>query len=541
MQELLTLLETKYMAKILGFSYQKLQNYTEAEDMASDITLEVMKVIHSGKEIENFNALVWSISNHVFCKRLRKKKHGDTAYLTELFRTPDNVEAETLKKEQENLLRREISMLAEKYRRAVVLHYFDGKSCEEIGEILGQSAGTVKWWLHEARTSIKEGMDTMREYGEKSFNPGALYVSCQGSLGKDDEPVSCAKRRLTQNILLAAYEEPVTVKELCVEHGVSAAYIEDEVQALVDNQLLKEVSRGKFQTDFVILPNDNSKVLHKIYEVCFPTYSDKLMAFLEEHKELLSKDKFNLPGFSWERLLWVYIPMVTDFALNLFRSEHCNMIGGENMPQRPKGGQWIALGYRGGMPEFGKRGADWKEYLDFDGPVHKPDEMVQGFFHHWSGTDSTPFFDIFNAMFRFYGLVLSGQVPAGYMEAAQKVILSEGVQHKLFSKEGDGFQANYYYVEESELEQLFQLAMEFYKEAEPVFTQAWKIITEEFEKTVPKHLHWQMENFLSNYLNGFVTCTLYDAMNQGLLSDPDVEGREWLSLFSVIKKDICIG
>ena len=80
----------------------------------------------------------------------------------------------------------------------------------------------MKWWLHEARTFIKEGMDTMREYGEKSFNPGTLYVSCQGNLGRDNEPVSCAKRKLAQNILLAAYEEPVTVKEICVEHGVSA-------------------------------------------------------------------------------------------------------------------------------------------------------------------------------------------------------------------------------------------------------------------------------------------------------------------------------
>ena len=57
---------------------------------------------------------------------------------------------------------------------------------------------------------------------------------------------------------------------------------------------------------------------------------------------------------------------------------------------------------------------------------------------------------------------------------------------------------------------------------------------EEYETTVPKHLHWQMGNFLSNYLNGFVTCTLYDAMKQGALSNPNVEGREWLSLFSVI-------
>ena len=59
------------------------------------------------------------------------------------------------------------------------------------------------------------------------------------------------------------------------------------------------------------------------------------------------------------------------------------------------------------------------------------------------------------------------------------------------------------------------------------------LLETEYEKTVPKHLHWQMGNFLSNSLNGFVTCSLYDGMKNKALSDPNVEGREWLSLFVI--------
>jgi len=532
-----TLLEKEYMAKILGFAYQKLNDRDAAEDLASDITLEVLKVVRSGKEIENFNALVWSISNHMFYKLLRRKKYGDTAYLTELFEASDNVEAETLKKEQERLLRREISLLAEKYRRAVVLHYFESKSCEEIGELLGQSAGTVKWWLHEARTAMKEGMDTMREYGEKSFKPEYLYVSCQGNLGADNEPVSCAKRKLAQNILLAAYEESASIKELCVELGVSAAYVEDEVAFLVENQLMKEVSRGKYQTDFVILPGNNSKMFTVIYRECFPEYYEKLMAFLNQHKDKLSSGKFNLIGFAWERLLWVYIHMITDFTLNKFKTERCSIVTYQDMPQRPKGGRWIALGFHGGIPNTVD--ATMPEYAMWDGPVHKSAERAQGFFHYWSGTDSSPFFETDGALFRTFGMLSQGKLdwPEDKLKNVEEIVFAEGIKQKLFHLEEEKPVADFYYVGEEEGNEILKLAMEFYEVAEPLFEKAWSLIRAELEKTVPKHLHWQMNNFLTNVLNCFVTCSLYDGMKNKALSEPDAPGREWLSLFVILSNE----
>lgn len=525
------LLEKEYMTKILGFAYQKLNDRDMAEDLASDIMLEVLKVIRSGKEIENFNALVWSISNHVFFKYLRRKKHGDTAYLTELFEASDNVEAEALKKEQERLLRREISLLAEKYRRAVVLHYFDGKNCEEIAELLEQSAGTVKWWLHEARTVMKEGMDTMREYGEKSFNPEYLFISCQGSLGTDNEPVSCAKRKLAQNILLAAYEEPASIKELCVELGVSAAYVEDEVAALVENQLMKEVSRGKYQTDFVILSGNYGKTAAAIYKECFPEYYGSLMAFLNCHKEELSGGKFNLPGFAWERLLWVYIHMITDFGLTKFKAEHCKVVSYQDMPQRPKGGKWIALGYHGGTPDAVV--TDAPEYMMWDGPVHRSSEWAQGFFHYWSGTKSTPFFELSGNILPLYGQILNGNISMENLSEEQKTMIAEGIQKKLLYMEEGKLKSNYYYMGEAEGERIYELAMEFYAVAEPLFSKAWALTRAEYEKAIPKHLHWQMNNFMTNLLNCFVTCSLYEGMKNKALSDPDTEAREWLSLFVI--------
>lgn len=304
--EALKRFEEEYLEKVLGFCYQKVNNRENAEDLSMEIAVEVLKAIRSEKEIENLGAFVWSVSNHIFFKWLRTRKYGSTAYLDGLFVSPENTEDEYIRRETENVLHREVALLSEKYRKAVVLYYFQGKSCSEIGALLGKSAGTVKWWLHNARNSIKEGFDTMREYGEKSYNPETLVLSCQGDSGADNEPMSCAKRKLPQNILLSAYQESLTIGQLCMELGMPAAYVEDEVENLVSNQLMKEISSGKYQTDFVILPwgksEDNANTTHQIYNTCFSGYYDALMAFLEEHKELLTCGKFNTAGFSWDRL-----------------------------------------------------------------------------------------------------------------------------------------------------------------------------------------------------------------------------------------------
>lgn len=389
--EALKRFEEEYLEKILGFCYQKVNNREDAEDLSAEIALEVLKAIHSGKEIENLGAFVWSVSNHIFFKWLRGRKYGSTVYLDEVFVSPDNTEEEYIRHETENILHREVAMLSEKYRKAVVLYYFEGKSCSEIGALLGKSDGTVKWWLHNARNSIKEGFDMMREYGEKSYRPGTLTLGCQGDPGLDNEPESCAKRKLPQNILLAAYQEPLTIEQLCMELGMPAAYVEDEVENLVSNQLMKEISFGKYQTDFVILPwgepKDNTNTTHKIYETCFPGYYSALMAFLEGYKTLLTGGRFNRAGFSWDRLLWVYLPVFTEFLVDRFWVEECKIVSYRDMPKRPNGGSWIALGFNGGWYlECAGRENSIAEYMSWAGPFHRRTKsFVQGYFHYWSG------------------------------------------------------------------------------------------------------------------------------------------------------------
>ena len=528
--DILHLLEEEYFDKILGFCCLKMNTREEAEDLAQDIALELLKTVRSGKTVENLGAFCWRVSNNIFLKRIRDKKYGATVYLPDYdLAAADNTEEEYIRREQENLLRREIALLSGHYRKAVVLYYFDGKSVAEIAAELRKSPGTVKWWLHDARNLLKEGLHTMREFGERSFKPETLILSCQFFPGADGEPMSCAKRKSAQNILLAAYRQPLSVEELCVELGIAAPYIEDEVQYLTENQLMWKVGADRYQTDFVILETPSPRMYDKIVDACFPAFSDKLFAFLEDHRSLLTSPEYNPAGFSWERLLWVYIHMVTEFMTSRYKGEECRVITSDKVPERPNGGRWIALGYAESRenPE-----RTYRSYETWDGPVHKPAESVQSFHHHWSGTDSSVFFDIPEGVFRLCGGILTGKTDSSALSDDQKYLLSIAIDKKLLTKDGDILRPNYYSCRYDRLVRLAELTNEVYPQFRPYLDTAYQIITDTLVPDVPKHLMDQAANRLSNYLHIFITRSLYDAVGHGLLSVPTETDRPWLSLYA---------
>ena len=320
----------------------------------------------------------------------------------------------------------------------------------------------------------------------------------------------------------------MSIKELCIELGISAPYIEDEISFLVQNQLMREVG-GKYQTDFVILPGQNIKMADKIFDACFPAYYNDLIELLESNKEVLSK---STAGFEWNRLLWMYIHLLTDINLCKFKRDICKIVMYCDIPDRPNGGKWIALGFENNFPSIPVQ-TDFKDYQPYDGPVHKGGEdAVQGFFHYWSGLDSTVFFDIPAGVFALCKQIIKSEVKINDLDDEQKFLFSIAVEKNLFVKTETGFVQNYCFIPSEQMQIIQKIADKFYGKAKTYFKKAYDVVFVEYEKEVPKHLRWQMGNFLSNHLNVFVTCSLYMAKQNGLLSTPKDRDKSWLSLFA---------
>ena len=257
-----------YMGKIFYYCLRKTGDSHEAEDLASDITLQILTALHEGVEILSFPAWVWQIARNRYALWAKtNRRRGET----ESFIDPDDPETENIltaggynitpsvaeayaRDEEMAVLRRELAFLGRDYREIVVAYYIEDRSVSDIARALGQPEGTVKSRLFRSRNLLKEGMKMAREFGPKSYKPEEVrFVSSGGQAS--GLPWSAVERMLPKNILLEAGNNPSTAEELSVAVGVAMPYMEEEIAALVDAGLLKEVG-NRYITNFFIESRD---------------------------------------------------------------------------------------------------------------------------------------------------------------------------------------------------------------------------------------------------------------------------------------------
>ena len=257
-----------YMGKIFYYCLRKTGDSHEAEDLASDITLQILTALHEGVEILSFPAWVWQIARNRYALWAKtNRRRGEN----ESFIDPDDPETENIltaggynttpsvaeayaRDEEMAVLRRELAFLGRDYREVVVAYYIEDRSVGDIARALGQPEGTVKSRLFRSRNLFKEGMKMAREFGPKSYKPEEVrFVSSGGQIS--GLPWSAVQRMLPKNILLEAGNNPSTAEELSVAVGVAMPYMEEEIAALVDAGLLKQVG-NRYVTNFFIESRD---------------------------------------------------------------------------------------------------------------------------------------------------------------------------------------------------------------------------------------------------------------------------------------------
>lgn len=259
----------EYQKKIFGFALSKLQNLSEAEELASEITCEVYHSLLCAKEIVNLEGYVYRIASNVFARFLQQKKqenHTDImniqlpVYDKRFDQMEDN---ETMAE-----LRRGINFLSRQHRVIIYLHYYKNQKVKEIAAHLGISEGTVKWYLSDARAALKEELimnhhtnqntdnNTNKNINNLAINP-IRFVSMghTGSPGEKGDTKDIFDTRLKQNIAWCCYHTGHTIEEIARLLELPPIYIADEIQILEEYGYLDRISSGKnpvFQTNMVI-------------------------------------------------------------------------------------------------------------------------------------------------------------------------------------------------------------------------------------------------------------------------------------------------
>lgn len=144
---------TEAAKSILSYCMARTADRYEAEDLAQEIVMEIYKSAVNIRNDDAFYGFMWAVAGNVYKRWCRQKARNrmcalDDTLSAEAF--PDDDNAFEISR-----LRRELSLLAEKYRKAVILYYIENKSCSEVSKRLSVSESMVKYLLFKSRKSLR--------------------------------------------------------------------------------------------------------------------------------------------------------------------------------------------------------------------------------------------------------------------------------------------------------------------------------------------------------------------------------------------------
>jgi RNA polymerase sigma-70 factor (ECF subfamily) len=135
----------QYRGELQAFAYRLLGNLQEAEDCVQSVFLAALK---SAAPPENLRAWLYRVTHNLAVNQLRRRD------LKPLTPRPERQEAVLPKDDAP--LERALSGLPEDQRSILLLRYTHGLTFEEIGQVLGRSAGTVKVYAGRGLTALRK-------------------------------------------------------------------------------------------------------------------------------------------------------------------------------------------------------------------------------------------------------------------------------------------------------------------------------------------------------------------------------------------------
>ncbi len=150
-----------YKDRLYAFVSRTVRNHHEAEDICQAAFVKAYESLNSYSEEYAFSTWLFTIAYRLCLNHVRKRKalSGEVDF-SNVRRTEPDAPQVLASTEEVRRLRRTIWSAVEQLslpqRSAVLLFYREGKSCEDIGRVLGTPTVTVKSHLHRARAKLRK-------------------------------------------------------------------------------------------------------------------------------------------------------------------------------------------------------------------------------------------------------------------------------------------------------------------------------------------------------------------------------------------------
>ena len=146
-----------------------MNDYEEAVDLAQETFVRVYFAIDRYHTQFAFSTYIYRIATNLAISEIRRRKRRKLLSLTGLFQGEDSSDvefqppdkrplpdAELINSERDRTIAAAIATLPEKYRVPIILRDIEGKTYDEVAEIMGLGLGTTKSRISRARGLLKE-------------------------------------------------------------------------------------------------------------------------------------------------------------------------------------------------------------------------------------------------------------------------------------------------------------------------------------------------------------------------------------------------
>ena len=162
----------RYRNPLTNYLYRFLNDYEEAVDLAQETFVRVYFAIERYHTQFAFSTYIYRIATNLAISEIRRRKRRRLLSLTGLFQSGDDSEIEfqppdtriladdeLVAEERDRTIARAIAALPEKYRVPVILRDIEGKSYDEVAEIMELGLGTTKSRISRGRGLLKEKLE----------------------------------------------------------------------------------------------------------------------------------------------------------------------------------------------------------------------------------------------------------------------------------------------------------------------------------------------------------------------------------------------
>lgn len=150
----------QYIDKIYRFVYLKVNSQEIAEDITSKVFLKGWETFQSPKEpIKNQGAFLYQIARNAIVDHYREKGKATTASVDASWDIADagiSAYDKAILNADVDFVKAGIQKLKKEHQDVIIWHYLDDMPINEIAELLGKPAGTIRVMLHRGLKDLRD-------------------------------------------------------------------------------------------------------------------------------------------------------------------------------------------------------------------------------------------------------------------------------------------------------------------------------------------------------------------------------------------------